>query len=140
MNDGIYETQNAKDKCKCKVLLIDDEAVVREIGSEMLEALDIPCITAENGERGICLYKEKKDEVELVILDIEMPGITGEQVYDILKEINPHLKILLISGYSINHLEVNYFKRKLDGAMFMSKPFQLSQLSSRLKSIMAMGG
>ncbi len=140
MNDEVYETKSTKSSSKSKVLLIDDEAVVREIGSEMLEALDIPCITAENGERGICLYKEIKDEVELVMLDIEMPGITGDQVYHVLKEINPHLKILLISGYSKNHLEVNYFKRKLDEAMFMPKPFQLSQLSSRLKSIMTMGG
>jgi len=120
------------------VLLIDDELVVREVGSEMLESMGISCIAAENGEQGIQVYKEKRDKVALVILDIEMPGISGDKVYDMLKEINPGIKILLISGYARSYLEARYFKRKLDGLTFMSKPFQLNQLSQKIKSIMNM--
>jgi two-component system cell cycle sensor histidine kinase/response regulator CckA len=120
------------------VLLIDDEAVVREIGSEMLESLGISCIVADDGEKGIQIYKEKKDEVALVILDIEMPGISGDKVYDILKEINPKLKILIISGYAKSYLEAKYFKRKLGGTTFMPKPFQLDQLTHKLKTLMKM--
>ena len=118
------------------VLLIDDEAVVREIGCEMLENLGFKCIPAESGEEGIQLYKEYKDTIELVVLDIEMPGISGDKVYGILKELTPELKILLISGYAKNYLEIKYFKRKLNPAIFMSKPFQLHQLSQKLESIM----
>ncbi|MGE5343894.1 MAG: response regulator [Candidatus Omnitrophota bacterium] len=119
-----------------KVLLIDDESIVREVGSEMLQALDISSITAENGETGIRLYKENKDQIHLVMLDIEMPGITGDKIYDMLKQINPDLRILIISGYAKNHLEVTYFKRKLDSSMFLSKPFQLGQLSQKLKPLL----
>lgn len=118
------------------VLLIDDEAVVREVGCEMLESLGISCIVADDGEKGIQIYQEKKDEVALVILDIEMPGISGDKVYDILKEINPKQKILLISGYAKSYLEAKYFKRKLRGITFMPKPFQLDQLTRKLKTIM----
>jgi CheY-like chemotaxis protein len=121
-----------------QVLLIDDEDVVREIGSEMLESMGISCIVAEDGERGIQIYKEKKDEVVLVILDIEMPGISGDKVYNILREINPNLKILITSGYARSYLEAKYFKRKLGGMAFMSKPFQLDQLAYKLKAIMDM--
>jgi CheY-like chemotaxis protein len=121
-----------------QVLLIDDEAVVREVGSEMLESMGISCIVADDGEKGIQIYKEKKDEVALVILDIEMPGISGDKVYDMLKEINPELKILLTSGYARSYLEAKYFKRKLGGMVFMPKPFQLDQLTHKLKAVMKM--
>jgi two-component system cell cycle sensor histidine kinase/response regulator CckA len=120
------------------VLLIDDELVVREVGSEMLESIGIPCMAVESGEKGIQVYKEKRDKVALVILDIEMPGISGDKVYDMLKAINPGIRILLISGYAKSHLEARYFKRKLDGLTFMSKPFQLNQLSQKIKTIMNM--
>ena len=120
------------------VLLIDDEAVVREVGSEMLESMGISCIVADDGEKGIQIYKEKKDEVALVILDIEMPGISGDKVYNILREINPNLKILLTSGYAKSYLEAKYFKRKLGGMLFMPKPFQLDQLTQKLKAVMKM--
>jgi two-component system, cell cycle sensor histidine kinase and response regulator CckA len=121
---------------KTKVLLIDDEEVIREIGGEMLQSMGIPCIIAENGETGIRLYKENRQDVGLVILDVEMPGISGDKVYDILKELNPDLRILVASGYAKNHLETNYFKRKLDSSMYMPKPFQMSQLTCKLKSFM----
>lgn len=118
------------------VLLIDDETVVREIGCEMLENLDFLCIPAGSGEEGIQLYKENKDKIALVILDIEMPGISGDKVYKILKKMNSNLKILLISGYARNYLELKYFKQKLNPSLFMSKPFQLNQLAKKIKTIM----
>lgn len=116
-----------------QVLLIDDEAVVREIGTEMLESMGISCITAENGEEGIRIYKESSSDIGAVILDIEMPGLSGNQVYDILKQINPEIKILITSGYAQAHLETKYFKRKLDH--FMPKPFQMKQLLLKLGNL-----
>jgi two-component system, cell cycle sensor histidine kinase and response regulator CckA len=121
---------------KHHVLLIDDETVVREIGCEMLEALGFSCIPAQNGEEGLRLYRESKEKISLVILDIEMPGMSGDKVYDRLKEVDPNLKILLISGYSRGYLEAKYFKRKLNASLFMPKPFQLKQLSQKLNVIM----
>jgi CheY-like chemotaxis protein len=116
-----------------QVLLIDDEAVVREIGGEMLDALGIGCIKAENGEEGIRLYQKNRSAVGLVILDIEMPGISGDKVYETLKEINPNLKILLTSGYARNYLEAKYFKQKLDETYFLPKPFQMEQFTRKVK-------
>lgn len=130
MNGPIDSAQNAPGK---KILMIDDESVVREIGSEMVETLGFDCLTAEDGKTGIEIYKKSGDSIDLVILDVEMPGISGEKVFDILREINPNVKILVISGYTRTHLESNFFNRKLKH--FMPKPFQLKQLSAKLKTL-----
>ncbi len=114
-------------------LLIDDEEVIRMIGADMLNALSIKCMTACNGGEGINLYKENKGNICFVILDIEMPGLPGDKVYDVLKELNPAVRILVTSGYSQEYLETNVFRRKID--YFMAKPFQLSQLSQKLNAL-----
>lgn len=116
------------------LLLIDDEEVIREIGSEMFESLGFNCITAPDGAQGIQLYKENMASIRLVVLDIELPGLSGEKVYESLKEINPDIKILLVSGYGKEYLEACYFKKKLEH--FVSKPFQLNKLSQKIDLLM----
>ncbi len=117
------------------VLLIDDEEVIREIGCEMLSSLGMPCVVAENGEEGIALYEKNRDKIILVILDVELPGISGEKVYDTLRRMNPDLKIILASGYGKEYLEARFFKRKLDN--FMPKPFQLNKLTTTINQLLA---
>jgi PAS domain S-box-containing protein len=109
------------------VLLIDDEEVVREIGSDMLKALGLKCLTAANGTEGIEIFKKNSAEIKLVLLDIEMPGISGEKVFRILKELNPEIKILIASGYGREYLEAEIFKGKITD--FIPKPFKMEQLS-----------
>lgn len=116
------------------LLLIDDEEVIREIGCEMFESMGFSCITARNGEEGIKLYQERKAEIRLVVLDIELPGISGEKVYETLKDINPDIKVLLVSGYGKEYLETFFFKQKL--VHFVSKPFQLSKLNQTVDQLM----
>lgn len=116
------------------LLLIDDEEVIRDIGGEMFESLGFTCITAPDGAEGIRLYKENKANIRLVVLDIELPGLSGEKVYETLKEINPDIKILLVSGYGKEYLEACYFKQKLEH--FVSKPFQLNKLSQKIDLMM----
>jgi CheY-like chemotaxis protein len=121
-----------------QILLIDDEAVVREIGCEMLESLGIPCITAECGKTGIDIFKKDRENIEMVILDVEMPGISGDQVFQQLRAIDPQLKILITSGYAQNYLESKYFKSKLE--YFLPKPFQLKTLSNKLSTMVSREG
>lgn len=116
------------------LLLIDDEEVIREIGSEMFESMGFSCITAKNGVEGIQLYQEHKADIRLVVLDIELPGLSGEKVYETLKEINPDIKILLVSGYGKDYLETFFFKQKV--VHFASKPFQLSKLKQTIDQLM----
>ena len=115
-------------------LLIDDEEVVREIGTDMLLSLGIKCLTAADGEEGIRMYRENRDQISLVILDIEMPGMSGDQVYEELKRMNPQVRVLFASGYAREYLESKYFNRRIQH--FMPKPFQLSQLSRCINELM----
>ncbi len=115
------------------VLLIDDEEVVREIGSDMLKTLGLKCLTAANGTEGIEIFKTNIAEVKLVILDIEMPGISGEKVFHILRELRPEIKILIASGYGREYLEMEIFKSKI--SHFIPKPFKIEQLSFQVNNL-----
>ncbi|MBU4306243.1 MAG: PAS domain S-box protein [Acidobacteria bacterium] len=115
------------------VLLIDDEEVVREIGHDMLKTLGLKCLTAANGTEGIEIFKKNSAEITLVILDIEMPGISGEKVFHILKELRPEIKILIASGYGKEYLETEIFKSKI--SHFIPKPFKIEQLSYQVNKL-----
>lgn len=115
------------------VLLIDDEEVVREIGCDMLKNLGLKCLTAANGTEGIEIFKKNHAEIKLVILDIEMPGISGEKVFHILKELQPEIKILIASGYGREYLEAEIFKGKI--SYFIPKPFKMEQLSYQVNKL-----
>ncbi len=116
------------------MLLIDDEEVVREIGSDMLKTLRLKCLTAANGTEGIELFKKHAADISLVILDIEMPGISGEKVFHILRELRPEVKILIASGYGRDYLETEIFKAKI--SHFIPKPFKTEQLSYQVNKLL----
>ncbi|MCP4221284.1 MAG: response regulator [bacterium] len=116
------------------VLLIDDESVIRELGTEMLEGLDMDCITASTGETGIDLYRRRKDDIYMVILDVELPGICGDEVFEVLREITPDVKILLVSGHAQEFIEQRFFKRIVKH--FMSKPFHEGHLRESIDKLM----
>ncbi|MBN2399698.1 MAG: PAS domain S-box protein [Candidatus Aminicenantes bacterium] len=116
------------------VLLVDDEDVVREIGSDMLKNMGMKCLTATNGSEGIDLFKKNKAVIKLVILDVEMPGISGEKVFQVLKEIDSGVKILVASGYGKEYLETTIFKGKIEN--FLAKPFNIEQLSYQIGKLL----
>jgi PAS domain S-box-containing protein len=115
------------------VLLVDDEKVIREIGREMLDSLEIKCFTACEGQEALEIFKKNKGEISLVILDIEMPGLSGDQVAEKLKKIKPEIKILFSSGYTRDYLESKVFKGKIQH--FIPKPFHLNQLAEKLDKL-----
>jgi PAS domain S-box-containing protein len=116
------------------VLLVDDEDVVREIGSDMLKSIGMKCLVAANGSEGIDLYKQNSAMIRLVILDVEMPGISGDKVFHALREINPGVKVLIASGYGKEYLETTIFKNKIEN--FLPKPFNIEQLSHQVGKLL----
>jgi len=83
------------------ILVVDDEKMLLEVGREMLELLGYRVYTAENGQEAIAVYRERQNEIDMVLLDMIMPGISGGETFDRLREINSGIKVLLPSGYSI---------------------------------------
>jgi PAS domain S-box-containing protein len=108
------------------VLLVDDEEVVREIGSDMLKGMGLKCLTASNGSEGIEIFKQNRAAIRLVILDVEMPGLSGDKAFHVLKGLDPHIPILIASGYGKEYLEATIFKEKIEN--FLPKPFNIEQL------------
>ena len=117
-----------------KILLIDDEKMVLDVGQRMLEKLGYQVVTAESGEEGLDLYKNRKDEIDLVILDMIMPGMGGGETYDRLKEIHGNVRVLLSSGYSIGGQAQTILDRGCGG--FIQKPFAIQKFSRKIREVL----
>jgi PAS domain S-box-containing protein len=116
------------------VLLIDDEQMIIEVGSGLLMELGYAVIPAGSGAEALDIYSARRTEIDLVIMDMVMPGMGGSETYDRLKKINPQVKVLLSSGYSLNGQASKIMARGCNG--FIQKPFNLAQLSMRLREIL----
>ncbi|MFZ5994467.1 MAG: PAS domain-containing hybrid sensor histidine kinase/response regulator [Thermodesulfobacteriota bacterium] len=116
------------------VLLIDDEDMVLGVGQKILRAMGYNVLLAASGKEAVEAYKKHKDKVNLVILDMIMPDMGGSEVYEIMKEINPAVKVLLSSGYSITGQAAGILERGCDG--FIQKPFDIKTLSHKIREIL----
>jgi two-component system cell cycle sensor histidine kinase/response regulator CckA len=86
---------------------------------------------AKSGQEAIGIYEKQKDGIDLVILDMIMPGVSGGETFDRIKAINPEVKVLLSSGYSINGQATEILKRGCNG--FIQKPFRMTELSHKIR-------
>ncbi len=117
------------------ILLVDDEPMVLAVSRDMLESLGYRVMTAGNGQGAISFYKENKEEIDLVILDMIMTGISGGETFDHLREINPGIRVLLSSGYSVNGQAQEILDRGCLG--FLQKPFTLEALSKKIRETLS---
>jgi two-component system cell cycle sensor histidine kinase/response regulator CckA len=116
------------------VLVVDDEPAVLKVAQDMLQALQFKVLSADNGSKALSVYEENRGNVELVLLDIVMPGMPGVEVFRKLQEVDPQAKVLLCSGYSID----GEARRLLDmgAAGFIQKPFTLKALSASVERVL----
>ena len=116
------------------ILLVDDEAMILDMGLKMLERLGYSVLGAKEGEEAVEIYKAKKDVIDLVILDMIMPKMGGGEAYDRMKEIKPNVKVLLSSGYSIDGPAKEILQRGCNA--FIQKPFSMKDLSQAIWKIL----
>ena len=116
------------------VLLVDDEDMIVDVGRQMLEKLGYKVLTAKNGKEGIEIYRKNKEKIDIVILDVIMPGLSGGETYDRLKKIDHNVDVLLASGYGINRQISEILERGCNG--FIQKPFNMKQLSRKIRKIL----
>ena len=108
--------------------------MIIDVGEEMLRELGYKPLVAGTGKEAIELYRKNRDTIDMVILDMIMPGMEGGEVYDRLKEISPGVKCLLSSGYAINGKATEILERGCDG--FIQKPFGLRELSQKIREVL----
>ena len=116
------------------ILLVDDEEMVSDVGKELLVTLGYKVITADSGDQAIELYRRKGDEIDLVILDMIMPGLSGSETFDQLKLIQPGIKTILTSGYSPDGKAADILGRGCGG--FLQKPFNIIDLSNKVRNVL----
>jgi YesN/AraC family two-component response regulator len=92
------------------------------------------CLVANNGSEGIEIFRKNSTQIKVVILDVEMPGLSGENVFRALREISPGVKVLIASGYGKEYLETTRFKCKIEH--FLPKPFNIEQLSYQINRLL----
>ena len=116
------------------VLFVDDEYVMIEVGQQILKTLGYTVFQVRSGKEAIEVYRKNQNEIDMVILDMTMPEMSGGETYDRLKEINPDIKGLLSSGYSIDGQATDILKRGCNG--FIQKPFNMKDLSQKIREIL----
>ncbi|MCA9970932.1 MAG: PAS domain S-box protein [Anaerolineales bacterium] len=118
------------------VLVIDDEAPVREAVGDILELVGIEVLAAPDGESGLALYQAHRAEVALVLLDLSMPGWNGEQTLQALRAVNPALRVILSSGYSESESVQRFIGKEVSG--FLQKPYRAETLLQTVQAHLAL--
>ena len=115
------------------IMLVDDEDIVLDVGTQMIEKIGYSVIKAKNGKEAIALFRKHRAQVSLVILDLRMPEMDGECAYELLKEIEPEIKVLISSGCSLRDEANQNLKYGCNG--FIQKPFNLKTLSQKVEEL-----
>jgi CheY-like chemotaxis protein len=108
------------------VLVIEDEPVIRSVVTRVLSKAGVKVLTAENGKQGVELFREHQPIISLVLLDLQMPVMGGEEALAHLKEIDPDVTIILSSGFDESEAHRRF--SNLDLAAFLQKPYTNDRL------------
>ncbi len=130
----IPDSKNSIIKGSGKILLVDDEDIILEVGQALLIALGFEAEVAKGGLEAIEHITNAKDSFSLVILDMIMPQVDGSETFDRIRSISPDMPIILSSGYSINGLAATILKKGCND--FIQKPFNISELSTKINRIL----
>ncbi len=123
------------DKTARIILLVEDEGIVADIGRQMLERLGYQVLVAQSGAEALTLFAQHQAEIDLVILDMIMPGMGGGVVFDRLHSLSPETPVLLSSGYSLNGQALDILRRGCRG--FIQKPFNIEQLEQKISEVLS---
>ena len=112
------------------VLIIDDEDSIREMAQEMLIDLGWQTLSAADGASGVALFRQHRDNISTVILDMTMPGMDGLSTFDAIIAIDPKAKVILSTGYSQQEATDRFAGKALAG--FLQKPYDFKQLQDKI--------
>jgi CheY-like chemotaxis protein len=116
------------------ILLVDDEDVIIDVCSEILEVLGYKVSVARSGREAIEIFKEKQGEIDMVILDMIMPDMDGGETFNVLKSIDPGVKVIISSGYSADVRSTRMMEQGCYG--FIQKPYSMNTLSQKVKEVL----
>lgn len=115
------------------ILVVDDEEIIRKTAKSMLERHGYTVVVAEDGQRAVELFQVLSDKVAMVLLDMTMPVLSGEETFAHLKNISPGVKVLLSSGYNESEAIRRFTGKGLAG--FIQKPYSSTALAEKVKAV-----
>jgi PAS domain S-box-containing protein len=127
--------ESSTDEVHGKILVCDDETLMKQVTTSILSRLGYEVIFTSDGYAAIEEYKERMEEIDLVLLDMLMPGIDGVDLFRKLKEINPEVKVILSSGFGRFGKIEEALEQGIAG--YLQKPFGLESLSKALKDALS---
>ncbi len=117
-----------------KILVVDDEAAIRDVSRRMLESCGIEVLTAQSGPQALELFRSQPGEITAVLLDATMPKMDGLETFEELQRIHPDVRVILSSGYSEQEATERFTGKGLAG--FIQKPYRLEDLDQKLRDIL----
>jgi PAS domain S-box-containing protein len=120
---------------KSKILIVDDQKVIREFLNDMASTDGYTTILAEDGKEGLRAYESNYKDIGLVILDIIMPKMYGNDVFYKMKKINPDLKVLVISGHIDPKIKKQLIEDGVDG--YLPKPFDVQTTREQIRALLS---
>jgi len=121
-------------QCKGTVLIVDDEALIREVANAMLADIGFDILEAVDGEEAVACYRQRQSEISAVLLDMTMPKMDGKTCFAELKKINPDVRVLLSSGYSEQDMNKLFAGHTPTG--FIQKPYMPESLQQKMEEIL----
>jgi signal transduction histidine kinase len=115
------------------VLVVDDDAVVREMAENILKIAGHTVITAENGMDGVAKYRQHHAEIKAVLLDMAMPVMSGREAFSEMKKIDPEIKVLLASGFRKDERVEEILDQGVKD--FLQKPYTMAALTLAIKKV-----
>ena len=116
------------------ILLVEDEEEVMIVGQALLERLGYRVVLAKDGKQAVDTIVMKGDGIDLVILDLVMPELSGDKAFDLIREMQPAMPVILSSGYSLNGEANAIMQRGCND--FIQKPFTIAELSEKVRKIL----
>jgi signal transduction histidine kinase/ActR/RegA family two-component response regulator len=119
------------------LMLVEDEEMVAVISDQMLTRLGYNVFVARSGSDALSIFQEQREKIDLVILDMIMPGMSAAETFERLKALDPGVNVLLSSGYPLNGPVQDILRR--GGRGFIQKPFTIEQLSQKIRAVLFSG-
>jgi len=116
-------------------MVVDDEILVLEITQKFCNELGYATIGCNTGKEAIDIYRNSCMEIDLVILDVIMPQLSGYDIFKQMKQINPCLKVVVVSGFS-NHDEITLMLNE-GASSFLQKPYSIKELDTIIKKCLS---
>ena len=115
-------------------LVLDDEDYVRTFAEDILERFGFQVLSADDGREGVATFREHADKISLVLLDMAMPNMAGDEAYRLIRQISRDVPIVLSSGFTRQDAAKSLRESKY--TVFLQKPYRVKQLRATLRQLL----